>query len=340
MLKIHIIDAGHGDCIFLDFEHTKILVDCGPKKIKIRRNVIATLNHVLGANKKIDLAIVTHNDDDHIGGFKSLLEQGIKIEKMIFNSLGDIPHIINSEVSQVSFKQDNELRKKLLEDKSIKLETLTRVDESIEINEIKITAITPTLEALESLMKAYEADEIKKGEKDLVVTQISNHNKDETPLIECINNIQQSNDIFINDISKPNKSSVSIIIEYKDFRGLFLADAHAEDIVDGIKEKGYENTQFSVTKLSHHGSEKNTSTELLEVIGKTEYILCADKSKHNHPNNLTLARILNFDNNPAIHFSTSEENLSCLVKELEDSSISIQSTFSVNYMNTILYDYK
>lgn len=339
MLKVHVIDAGHGDCIFLDFGHTKILIDCGPKKIKTRKIVLSNLYELL-ASKKIDIAIVTHNDDDHIGGFKYLLEKGIKIEKIIFNSLGDIPNIINSEISQVSFKQDNELRKKLLEDKSIQLETLTRVDDSIEINEIKITAITPTLEALESLMKAYEADEIKKGEKESVVTQISNHKKNETPLIECITNIQECNDIFINDISKPNKSSVSIIIEYKGFCGLFLADAHAEDIVDGIREKGYENAQFNITKLSHHGSEKNTSTELLEVIGKTEYILCADKSKHNHPNNLTLARILNFDNNPTIHFSTSEENLSCLVRELVDSNISIQSTFSVNHLNTILYDFK
>lgn len=340
MLKLHIIDAGHGDCIFLDFEHTRILIDCGPKKIKTRRNVISTLNQVLGVNKKIDLAIVTHNDDDHIGGFKYLLEQGIKIDKMIFNSLDDIPNIISLEVPQISFRQDNELRKQLLENELIKLKTLTKDSTPIEINEIKITAIAPTWEALASLRKAYESKEIKKGEQELIAEQISNSKNNEISLRECLACIQQNNDIFIKDASKPNKSSIAIIIEYKSFTGLFLADAQVEDIIAGIKEKGYANTKFNVTKLSHHGSEKNTNTELLELIGKTEYILCADKSKHNHPNNLTLARVLNFDNNPTIHFSASEDRLSCLLNELAESNISIKSTFPMNNLNTILYECK
>src|SRR5690606_21901531 len=115
---------------------------------------------------------------------------------------------------------------------------------------------------------------------EVVSDQISSHKENDTPLKECITNIQKGDDTFVKDISKPNKSSISIIVTYKNFNGLFLADAHVEDIIAGIREMGYENTQFNVTKLSHHGSEKNTSTELLELLGKTEYILCADKSKH------------------------------------------------------------
>ena len=340
MLKLHVIDAGHGDCILLDFEHTRILIDCGPKKIKTRRVVLSTLDELFTFNKKIDVAIVTHNDDDHIGGFKYLLEKDIKIEKIIFNSLYDIPNIISVETPQISFKQDNELRRKLLEDESIEVGTLTRINNTLEINGIKIIAITPSLEALEILMKAYENNEIKKGEKEGGAEQLSSQKENETPLKQCILNIEKGEDIFVKDISKPNKSSISIIVTYKNFNGLFLADAHVEDIITGIREMGYENKKFNVTKLSHHGSEKNTNTELLELIGKTEYILCADKSKHNHPNNLTLARLLSFDNNPTIHFSATEEKLSCLLNELATLDISIKSTFPINNLNTILYEYK
>lgn len=340
MLKLHVIDAGHGDCILLDFEHTRILIDCGPKKIKTRKVVLSTLDQLFTSNKKIDVAIVTHNDDDHIGGFKYLLDKDIIIEKIIFNSLYDIPNIISSEIPQISFKQDNELRKTLLEDKSIEVGTLTRLNNTLEINGIKIIAITPTLDALEGLIQAYETNEIKKGEKEAGTEQISSHKVNETPLKQCITNIEKGNDIFVKDTSKPNKSSISIIVTYKNFNGLFLADAHVEDIIAGIREIGYENTKFNVTKLSHHGSEKNTNTELLELIGKTEYILCADKSKHNHPNNLTLARLICFDNNPTIHFSTTEERLSFLLNELATLDVSIKSTFSTNNMNTILYEYK
>ena len=103
MLKIHVIDAAHGDCIFLDFESTKILIDCGPyKPFLTRRNVHNNLKQLLGPEQKIDLAIVTHNDDDHIGGFESLIDGGVKLETIIFNSLQDIPDIIKNSQKQIS----------------------------------------------------------------------------------------------------------------------------------------------------------------------------------------------------------------------------------------------
>ncbi|EDH9033372.1 hypothetical protein CCO98_24045, partial [Salmonella enterica] len=83
---INVLDAGHGDCILLDFIHTLILIDSGPKTFLIRRNVIEKLKELLH-DRAIDIAIVTHNDDDHIGGYKYVISSGIKIEKFIFNSL-------------------------------------------------------------------------------------------------------------------------------------------------------------------------------------------------------------------------------------------------------------
>lgn len=340
MFKVHIIDAGHGDCIFLECENTRILIDCGPKKMKTRNAVISTLENIMGDNKKIDIAIVTHNDDDHIGGFKYLLQKDIKIEKIIFNSLNDIPDIIRSSIPQISFNQDNALRKQLLENKLILVETLTRLDAPIIINNIKIDPITPTLEALEVMHRAYEAGEIKKGEKESEPTQISSNQKFEATLNECLSKIKNENDYFIGDTSKPNKASIAFVVEYKKFRGLFLGDAHANDIIEGIKFKGYENLNFDVTKLSHHGSEKNTNSELLNIIGKTEYIICADKSKHNHPNAQTIARILSYDSTPKLHFSTKKNKLSKLINQIDSFNSSIALTFSLNNLNTIIYEYE
>ncbi|WP_180104017.1 ComEC/Rec2 family competence protein [Acinetobacter sp. YH12134] len=338
MLKVHVLDAGHGDCILLDFEHTKILVDSGPKKMKIRKAIIPTLEALLGDSRKIDLAIVTHNDDDHIGGYKYLLQTSIKIKKIVFNSLNDIPDIVAISSPQISFKQDNELRKQLIEDKKIAIDTLTIFDSPIVINGIKIEAITPTVEALEEMYRAYDAGEISKGEKELSPTQISAYKKNDVPLGECLVKIEKNEDTFIRDTSKPNKASIAFVVEYRNFRGLFLADAYAEDIVNGIKLKNYEDKSFNVIKLSHHGSEKNTNMDLLRIVGKTEYILCADKSKHNHPNNRTIARILSFDNNPTIHFSAKKQNFISLFTELKDLNKVINATFSTDNLNTIVYE--
>lgn len=47
--------------------------------MKIRKVIISTLEALLGDSSKIDLAIVTHNDDDHIGRSKYLLQTSIKL---------------------------------------------------------------------------------------------------------------------------------------------------------------------------------------------------------------------------------------------------------------------
>lgn len=167
MLKIHIIDAAHGDCLLLDFEHSKILIDCGPKSFKARRDVLANIEKILGENSVIDIAIVTHNDDDHIGGFEFLLDTSIKINTIIFNSLQDIPDIIKNSQRQISYNQDNALKQRLLAERGIKTLSLIRDYSPLTINDITLTAITPTTEVLECMLNdanvQKEREEKRKG---------------------------------------------------------------------------------------------------------------------------------------------------------------------------------
>jgi len=122
MVNVNILDAGHGDCILLDFTHTLVLIDSGPKTFLIRRNVIEKLKDLLN-DRTIDIAIVTHNDDDHIGGYEYVLSSGIKIEKFIFNSLSICGELFNDHEQQISYNQDIGLDT-LIKDKTVSLEVL------------------------------------------------------------------------------------------------------------------------------------------------------------------------------------------------------------------------
>ncbi|EDF8922239.1 MBL fold metallo-hydrolase, partial [Salmonella enterica] len=277
---INVLDAGHGDCILLDFIHTLILIDSGPKTFLIRRNVIEKLKDVLH-DRAIDIAIVTHNDDDHIGGYEYVLSSGIKIEKFIFNSLSICGEIFNDHEQQISYNQDISLDT-LIKDKTVSLEALVFGNEPVIINDIKLIPLTPTIDALHHMHDDY----IKKNQP-----QISSDEKVEPTLLECIEEVANGTDKFLPDRSITNRTSLSLIIEYNGFRGLFLGDAWATDVIESFRLNKIE-PGFCVTKLSHHGSERNSNSELINIIGKTEYIICADKSKHNHPNNKTIARIL------------------------------------------------
>ena len=265
MLKIHVIDATHGDCLLLDFDHSKILIDCGPKSFKARRDVLANIEKILGENSVIDIAIVTHNDDDHIGGFEFLLDTSIKINTIVFNSLQDIPDIIKNSQKQISYNQDNALKQRLLAERGIKTLCLTRDSSPLIINDITLTAITPTAEALECMLNdanvQKEREEKKRRQK-----QISSSKTEEIKPKEALQKIQSGQDVFVKDPSITNKSSIGLVIQYGSFSGLFLGDAHAEDVIEGLNILGFNNHQFDVVKISHHGSERNTNIESLSIL--------------------------------------------------------------------------
>lgn len=302
MVNVNILDAGYGDCLLLDFEHTLILIDSGPKTFLIRRNVIAKLKELLNG-RGINIAIVTHNDDDHIGGYEYIVSSGINIDRFIFNSLSICGDLFNDHEQQISYNQDVSLDT-FIKDKGVSLEALVSGNEPVIINNIKLIPLTPTIDALHHMHDDY----IKKNQP-----QISSDERVEPTLLECIEEVANGSDKFLPDRSITNRTSLFLIIEYNGFRGLFLGDAWATDVIESFRLNKVE-PGFCVTKLSHHGSEKNTNSELINIIGKTEYIFCADKSKHNHPNNKTIARILSQFQQATFHFSSDNDKVALLNK--------------------------
>ena len=84
----------------------------------------------------------------------------------------------------------------------------------------------------------------------------------------------------------------------------YLGDAHDHVVVDSLKQlfaKGFTN-QFDFVKLSHHGSQYNTSSEFLYLINCDNFVVSTNSAKHGLPNKLTLARIYQEKPNATIHF--------------------------------------
>ncbi|POD98006.1 hypothetical protein BVY05_20780 [Pectobacterium odoriferum] len=308
--------------------HTLILIDSGPKEFLIRRNVIEKLKELLD-ERIIDIAVVTHNDDDHIGGYEYIISSEIKIDRFIFNNLSFCGKIFNTHEQQISYNQDINLDA-FLKGKGISIETLLLGSEPIIINGIKLTPLTPTIDALHRM----HGDYLKKNQP-----QISSDEEIEPTLEEYIEEIANGNDKFIPDRSITNKTSLSLIIEYNDFRGAFLGDAWATDIVSALNLSNIKPV-FNVVKLSHHGSEKNTTSDLIQLLGKTEYIICADKSKHNHPNNKTISRILSQYPDAIFHFSSDNEKVRSIFNENNVLGYQALCTYSSNGVNVRYYECK
>ncbi|HIF9161004.1 TPA: MBL fold metallo-hydrolase [Photobacterium damselae] len=327
-MQIDILDAGHGDCLLVTCGDILILIDSGPKSLKIRRDLIKRLSTLLGG-RTIDVAVITHNDDDHIGGFQYIIDSGIRIKSFIFNSLELLPKIIKKKVEtkKISFRQDRQLHK-LLSDKSIKVGTFQYEDLPIVLNELTFIPLTPNDIILSKLHEKAEKKIKKIAGKKII----------EQTIDKCLEQVTMGTDHFIEDSSVTNKSSIAFILEYKGKRSIFLGDSHPSDVIAAIKSKRLDGIFFNAVKLSHHASYKNTNKELLELLGETEYIICADKSHHGHPNNKTISRILAFNSNAKFHLSADNELLRDMFSDCARCGYPVVVTYSKQGINRVCYE--
>lgn len=97
-----------------------------------------------------------------------------------------------------------------------------------------------------------------------------------------------SDSLAPNENSLTNNSSIAVVWEINGRKFLFLGDANPKIVCEGLKKyKDIKGLSFPIVfdavKVSHHGSEYNTSMDLLEKIDSENFIFCGyngDKAPH------------------------------------------------------------
>ncbi|MCT4614457.1 MAG: hypothetical protein N4A49_06240 [Marinifilaceae bacterium] len=333
--KIHFFSIGNGDAILIQNEfnskHTNILIDGGKERNKLRYNKMR--NEVLklienGAKGNLDLVIVSHSDDDHIGGILNMAEDDkIKplIKKYIFHSEKNISDYLeedylNKEKYPVnasskgtvksSFRQDLELTQ-ILQKSGKWDERINLAGEKINYNNFKLTVLSPTVEKLELLQAHWK---IKKDEyyKESGMVKSSDRSKCTFDYDIEFKDFDFDTIEVTEDNSPVNGASIAFVYEDNVTKGLFLSDAHPTVIIQSLKtfvQEGNDRIKFDFVKLSHHGSKKNLTQELLDLIDCENFIITANANKtHCHPSKQTLAMIIQHYGENNVKFFFSEEN--------------------------------
>jgi competence protein ComEC len=73
VVRIVFINVGHGDAILVDYGDTEILIDAGTYTTPSSAKELLCQVHRYVDDDRIELAVVTHPDKDHYGGFIALL---------------------------------------------------------------------------------------------------------------------------------------------------------------------------------------------------------------------------------------------------------------------------
>ncbi|SHL61639.1 ComEC/Rec2 family competence protein [Myroides odoratimimus] len=323
-MKIKFLKAFNGDAIWISFLENdiprNILIDGGIgdtfKTTKGKPGeLFEVIEFIKNNEQSIDLLVLTHFDDDHIGGILRWLnkdkEASNLIKKVWFNSGKEIADKFKSDENpdldieivdgtddfytspKQGIKFENYLRNNNLWEGEI-----IEQGQELTLLGLKFKILSPNDNKLENLLELYQKQE------DYFTSGSKCDFK--TTLKDFIETESQPDFKFKEDYSVANGSSIAFILEYENKNFLFLADAHPSVIIEGLTKLGYNkdnplNAEFM--KVSHHGSSHNTNMELLEIVKTDKYIISSNATKHGLPNKRTIARIINNNANTVIHFN-------------------------------------
>jgi len=323
--EINMVNVKDGDAIILMIEKEErkalIVIDGGYKKYY--GNIKRRLEEVLPRfGNKIDLLVCTHYDNDHLSGVENIIEdyhsiiQEIWIHK-VEHSLGKQEQYLKEEISRLQGIRDDDKSFKefsAFESKDFVLEAykdLVRVVEKIRAYGLEditkeatrgvvlagfeeFSVISPTKEYYNSYLDDLKDEKyiketqtlILERQSELKITTLSEIWEEEIETSNPCENLEKSSD----GVSATNMVSIVTLLKFGDRKLLFTGDSGIESFTDqGLLEKNIKDLEF--LDLSHHGSRKNTSKELLEHFNP-EVVFVSAKSDKNRPSK-NIVRYLN-----------------------------------------------
>lgn len=297
-IKINVLQVKHGDAFIIECwqgdNKGVIVVDGGPQSTS---NVF---KNALDEYSTIDLLVLTHYDEDHIGGILSYLrtcksdDNPLKIKEIWANCASSIDFDYDKNLSVRQAKKLSDILCEYVEKGTL----VWRADicEGIksDFGFAQIEVVSPTRNILvESVAKISKEEQ----NEDLNLSAHSRQTNDlKTPLEELAHIEKKAPDL--DDPGQlANASSIAFILECGGKSALMLGDSYPQTIVDYFKEK-CTNRAFPIkidcTKVSHHGSRNNTNNDLLGMIDCQNFILSTNGGKGNtyHPDRETIAHIV------------------------------------------------
>lgn len=317
-MEVKFIKAGCGDAIAIhyrgdDGKYHNILIDGGTEKGNIYLETLKPeIEEIYQRNECIDLWVITHIDDDHIGGILRFIKDEAS---RISIDLSTIHFWFNyskidydtglKSTKLVSIGQGIRLRDFLSEHSKLN-EEITASQIPVNLFGLKIYIVSPDAQKFKAVVEKWTKEEIKIRSKEIAQLK-ARRPCDYGTKIEDFDLSK-----FSEDTSTENGSSIALLFEMDGKKFLQLADSHPSVVIDSLKKLGYSEANkliLDYMQIAHHGSRHNTCDELLQMIQCSDFIVSADGiNKDNLPHKETLVRFIKEFPNSKINFYLTHKN--------------------------------
>jgi hypothetical protein len=323
--RITMLPALHGDCLWIEYgedgDTHHVLVDGGP--VGAFPALRAQVEAIPQERREVELVVVTHIDADHIDGIVKLLrhpEVGLKYREMWFNGWPQLSRPLSGAsaapggtlergVGTAAYLDFLTMRGGSgCNDRFVGSAALVPDDGPLPRARLpgglELTLLSPTVEKLKALratwLKAFSALGGSPGDEAFIGARLDKDIRfrgDDTALPALPTGLDEAADAATAlDAAVANGSSLAFVAEYEGRRCAFLGDAHAPVIQQALgrlsRERGEEPLRLDAVKVSHHGSDGNTTTLLLQKIACRNYLVSTNGSVFKHPDEAAIARIV------------------------------------------------
>ncbi len=254
-LRITMVDVGQGDCIYLtEDDGMHILIDGGSSdKSKVADYQIMPFLKYEGVSY-LDAVIVTHPDNDHISGIRTLLEEagtsGISVGTLYLPDVGEAGRNENY----------HELEK-LAQQQNVTVRYIGRGD-VIHCGEVMLTCLHPD--------KGWNTTDVNAYSTVLYLTY-----GDFTAL-------------FTGDVEGEGERSVLDEMEQRMLGKELQSDFYAEGFTEWNK------VNITLLKVAHHGSKNSTKEDFLRLVNPRIALISAGRNnRYGHPHEELIERLEN-----------------------------------------------
>ncbi len=301
-MEIYFYQAGCGDAARISFKG----YDDSMHHIFIDGGYQRTFSHVLkdaiAEAGTIDLWVVSHIHDDHIGGVEAYIsalerkEINVPVKAWLYNSPRKILNqpIENSAISSARGIRQGDLLWQFIVNR--KLQPVSDIIASTIFKDVfglKMFVLSPSAEKLKKLRKKYAEPELALEKEEGLEISVAKTARGDDYHIKLMDFDLEN---WEEDTNVDNGSSISLLTDLNGFKVLWLADAHPQDIVVGLENLGYTAKRplnCDWVKVTHHGSKGNNSDDLYDRIVCSNYLFSVDgENKHYLPNKEAIARII------------------------------------------------
>jgi beta-lactamase superfamily II metal-dependent hydrolase len=314
MFSITMLPAEDGDCLFVEANGYRIVIDGGRAKTGMEA-LPAFLSSLPAKSDRpsVDLMVLTHVDADHIAGLLALLAnpKGVTIGEVWFNGYEHHKLATGAFVkpaSSVSIVRKTVPSTGVLSiDQALRFDSRIRtlgiswnskfenaavmVEQEGDLPRIKLSegvslvVLGPSRRKLAALFPDWQTH-FRKLAPDKVMAARAR----QVPTVANLTQLAGAQNVA--DQARPNGASITFVVEADRKRALFGADAHPDDLSAALERYGGPGRiAFDAIKVPHHGSAKNNTSVLIDRLRAHCWLVSTDGSS-GHPDEEAIARVV------------------------------------------------